>query len=184
MRNVVVRMNGNASYPLPVPPLAEVTTSINALETKAAKAIDGSKLDRTSRDLQFATCLDQGRQLATYAQLTANGDIETLLSSGFSAASLPGPVVPVNQPLDLRLSQGDNSGQLDVRWVRNGRNSLVFDVQNAAQPEGPYTDHPSVTTTRTTLKSLTPGEMVWVRVRANGAGGSSDWAGSICKMVI
>ena len=184
MRNVVIKMTDNPSYDKPVPTLADMTASLDSLETKAAKAMEGSKVDRVARDMEFADSRDKARQLAAYTQLMANGDLETLLSSGFSAAAGRGPVVPVNMPLNLRLSQGANSGELNVRFARDGRSSLVFDVQNAAAPEGPYTDHPSVTKTITTLTGLTPGDMVWVRVRANGASGSSAWAGPVCKMVI
>jgi hypothetical protein len=184
MRNVVTKLTGNVNYSKTAPPLEEVTAKLDSLETKAQQALDGTKQNRVARDVEFASSLDQTRELADYVQLTAKGDLEILLSSGFTAAAGPGPKAPVNPPLNLRLSQGANTGEMDVRWVRNGRNSLVFDVQNATNPEGPYINHPSVTTSRTTLVGLKPGDNIWARVRANGAGGSSEWAGPISMMVI
>ena len=184
MRNVVTKMTGNPAFVAPVPPLAGITTGLDDLEAKAAKALHGSKEDKTVRDVAFGKSRRQARQLATFVQLTADGDIETLLSSGFSAAGGRGPVVPVNQPLNVRLRQGANSGELEIRFKRHGRNSLTFDVQHGASPNGPFVDHPSVTATRATIAQLTPGTVVWVRVRANGAGGNSDWTSAVSKMVI
>jgi hypothetical protein len=134
--------------------------------------------------VQYTLYLDDARQLSTFVQLTANGDIEFLLSSGFNAGKGRGPVGPVNTPLNLRLTQGSLSGVLNVCFKRDGRNSRMFGVQHAEAPDGPYTDHAYVSGTRTTIVDLTPGKMYWVRVRACGAGGTSEWSAPVCKMVI
>jgi hypothetical protein len=182
MRNVVVKMTGNSNYITPIPPLADVTTALDDLETKAVKAQTGTTEDTAIRNVAWDTTADTARTLGSYTQLTAKFDIEKLLSSGFEAQRGRGPVQPVNMPLNLRVAQG-NTGELDLRWVRDGRNSLMFEVQHATAPDGPYTNHPSVTTNKTTIGTLTPGTMIWQRVRANGAGGSSDWTAPVCKMV-
>ena len=183
MRNVVVKMTGNVNYTTPIPPLADVTTALDDLETKAVKAQTGTTEDTAIRNVAWDGAADIARTLAGYAQLTANFDIEKLLSSGFEAQRGRGPTQPVNMPLNLRVAQG-NTGELDVRWVRDGRNSLMFEVQHATAPDGTYTNHPSVSNSRATIGNLTPGTMIWSRVRSNGAGGSSDWTVPVCKMVI
>jgi hypothetical protein len=183
MRNVVVKMTGNAAFLNPIPALVALLAALDDLAEKATNAINGGKENRALRDVAWATALDFSRRLATYVQLTAAGDIVVLLSSGFEATKGRGPVQAILMPLDLRVIQGV-MGELVARWKRAGRNSLMFEVQHGTEPAGPYTDHPSVTATQAKVGALVPGTLYWIRVRANGAGGSSDWTAPVCKMVI
>jgi hypothetical protein len=124
------------------------------------------------------------RQLAAYVQFTANADLDVLLSSGFNAIKARTPVATVKTPVNSRLTQGEMSGELLFRFKRDGANSTSFSVQHAETPDGPYTDHAPVTKARMSTFGLTPGKIYWMRVRANGAGGNSEWSAPVCRMVI
>ncbi len=114
----------------------------------------------------------------------SNGDLQTILSAGFEAVRAPSPVGPVNTPENLTLTQGTMSGQLKVHLRRNGSNITSFSLQHGESPTGPWIDNLPFTTTRTTIDDLTPGTMYWVRARANGAGGVSEWTPPSCAMAL
>jgi hypothetical protein len=184
VQNLIAMMTGNTNYPTPTLALTAISTALASFITKVQEAMTGGVLATAARNSARRVLLALVRQLAAYVQLTANGDLNILLSSGFDAVKARSPVAAVRTPLNLRITQGEMSGELLLRFKRNGANSTSFSVQYAENPDGPWTDQPPITKGRTSIKGLTAGKMYWVRVRANGAGGSSEWTAPTCRMVI
>ena len=57
-------------------------------------------------------------------------------------------------------------------------------VQLAQAANGPFTDYAVSTSSRVLLHALTPMSCYWVRVRANGAAGPTNWSAPLRLVVI
>lgn len=182
-RNVITLMTGNAQYPTPSPALTVVTTAVNALETAVHDALDGGKIAIATRNAARAEMLSLLRQLASYVTGNCNADLVLLLSSGFEPVKAPSPVGVLPAPENLRLSLTGISGELALRFDRVS-NAANYTVQSAENPEGPWTDQGLSTSTRVTIKDLTPGKVYWVRSCANGSAGPSGWGGPANAMAV
>src|SRR5207302_7330739 len=76
-------MTNNPAYPSPTPALDVVQTAFNACKVAAADAVQGGVQNTAIRDARRAELVSLLRQLASYVSAMANGNLETLLSSGF-----------------------------------------------------------------------------------------------------
>lgn len=184
VRNVVTLMTGNPKFTNPTPPLADVTTAVDTLETAVHDALDGGKVAIATRNAAGVKLLSLTRQLASYVQTTCEGDRVVLLSSGFEPIKTRTPAGVLPPPSNLRLSTTGTSGQLVLRFDRVFNNA-GYSVQVAEDPEGPYTDRGVFTNSRRILiNDLTPGKVYWVRACANGAAGPSGWGGPATAMAV
>jgi hypothetical protein len=93
-----------------------------------------------------------------------------LLSSGFEPVRAPSPVGVLPAPENLRLSLTGISGELYLRFDRVA-NAANYSAQSAQSPDGPWQGQELSTSTRVTIKGLTPGKVYWVRAGANGSAG-------------
>jgi hypothetical protein len=182
-RNVVILMTGNASYPTPSPKLGTVTTAVDLLDSLAQESMTGDRLKISARRDARKDLLSLMRQLASYVQGNCQDSVTILLSSGFEASRRPSPVSLPVAPANARLSSGNVSGSVVLRHQKSV-NADNYTVQKATSPDGPFTDYGLSSSTRTVIDDLTPGTKIYVRARANGTMGASDWSNVACTMVI
>ena len=183
VRNVVILMTGNASYPTPFPALTAVTDATDALETLTQQAMTGDRLKISARKEARQTLLGLMRKLANYVQAHCQDNVTILLSSGFQAARRPGPSTLPATPYNARLGAGAVSGSAILRHSKSA-NADNYTVQIATSPEGPFVDYKLSSSTRTEIEGRTPGTMLYARARANGAAGSSDFSNVASRMII
>ena len=124
------------------------------------------------------------RKLADYVQANCQNDLTILLSSGFLPTKTPSPVGPVGAPQDLRLTRTGFTGQLRLRYRPVYGTRAGYNVQTAEDPEGPFADYATTSSTRLTLNDLTPLKTCWVRVRSTGTDGPGPWSEPTCAMVL
>jgi hypothetical protein len=182
-RNVITLMTDNAQYPAPSPTLKVLGTAVTALETAVHDALDGGKIAIATRNAARAEMLSLLRQEAAYVTGNCNADLVLLLSSGFAPVKAPSPVGVLPAPENLRLSLTGISGELRLQFGRVP-NAANYSVQTAQDPDGPWVDQDLSTSTRVTIRGLTPGKVYWVRAQANGSAGPSGWGGPACAMVV
>jgi hypothetical protein len=183
VRNVIMLMTGNAQYPTPTPPLAAITTSVNAFETTVHDALDGGRIAIAARNAARVELLALMRQLAAYVQTTCNADLLALLSSGFEAVRAPSPVGVLPAPGNPRLGLTEKSGELMFRCNRVN-NAVNYSLQTAPAATGPWEDEALSTSTRILIGGLEPGETIWARVCANGSAGASEWSPPTTAMAV
>lgn len=182
-QNVITMMTSNASYPTPSPALAAVESALDLLRTALQEAITGDRVKISARKDARRALLLLMRQLAAYVQGHCNEEVTTLLSSGFLASRRPSPSIMPAVPGNPRLSAGPNSGTVSLR--HNGSdNTANFTVQTATGPSGPFSDYALNTGQRTLIEGLAPASTIYVRVRANGTAGSSDWSTTVSRIVL
>jgi hypothetical protein len=142
--------------------------------------------DRTMiglRDEARVTLLLMVRNLASYVQGNCQNTLAILIGSGFHAVKSKSPKTRPTTPTNVRLGLGALSGSLVLRFKKD-RNVRNCSVQTATSAAGPYTDQPLTTKSTVTISGLPVMATTWVRVCANGAGGSSEWSSPISHTVI
>src|SRR5205823_3582666 len=108
-RNIVT-MRGVPAI-TPNPPLATITTAADDLDSKNQASLNGGKLEVALRRASQKVLLDILRQQGNNVEAQSNGDLSLLLSTGFEAVRAPSPVSGVHTPGDVRVTQGDMSGE-------------------------------------------------------------------------
>lgn len=183
--NIITKMTGNQNYSSPTPSLSVVSTALNAFNVALAAAADGGIALTLAKNARRAELVALVRTLASYVQLTCQGDMTKLLSSGFPAQkSTRQPIGPLPAPANLVLSLGVRSGELNAKVspvagasVYNWRIS-TSDAPAQWQPMG------QTTAARNVFTGLTPGTIYSVQVNAVGAAGPSIWSNAASQMVI
>ncbi len=113
--------------------------------------------------------------LGNYVNSVAKGDAILVEKSGFPSyitGGAPDPTPP-SAPADLRLRHGKLSGTVEVRYDP-ARHPSMNEVQTATvDPHLPESWHAAglFQGGKAVLTSLTPGQLVWVRVRTAGLKG-------------
>jgi hypothetical protein len=184
MRQVVVKMTGNANFITPMPPLLDVTTGLDDLQAKAEAAHGGGRDAYAARNAAWATSVMQARELANYVQLNCQNDLTILLSSGFISTKTPAPVGPLSPPTNLRVSYNGYTGQVVIRVKGVPGVTAGYTYQQAETSDGPFVNIGIKNKTFFTATGLTPGKMYWFCVCANGADQSSPPCAAVCKMAV
>jgi hypothetical protein len=182
---IVAAMTGNAAYPAPVPTLAVLTTARNTFIT-AVNANDRGKLAIAARNKAREPYEAALRQLSMYVSQACQGDLVTLLSSGYPAQRQRGAAVQIAPatPGNLRVRQGPSSGQLVGRCKRIEGAALYQWRYAAAAAPTAYTVTDTSSKARVTLAGLLPGTQYLVQVRACGNRGSSDWSDAVAAYAV
>ena len=185
IETILDHMKNNANYPTPTPALPAVEAAFAAYKTAAANAAQGGRENTAIRDARRAELEVMIRQLASYVNGTANGDMPKLLSSGFPVQkAVRTPIGPLLAPGAPTVTQGAVSGTLSAVAGRvYGASSYNWSVALASAPE---LDVQTAQTTgaRAQFSGLTPGKVYQISLNAVGAAGVSDWSDTGSLMVI
>ncbi|MFZ1686134.1 MAG: hypothetical protein WAU70_01855 [Flavobacteriales bacterium] len=166
---------GNPNYTTPTPTMAVVQGAIDTLAAANA-AVDNNdgRQEHTARraaDLELRLLL---KQLASYVQLTSNGDEGKILSSGFAVVKRGTPYGELNRPTSLSLRPSNTTGRVAMGWKRE-RGAELFHVYRSLSSEPFKWELVGVTTkSRFNSDGNTPGTFYWFSVTAIGAAGESS----------
>jgi hypothetical protein len=176
-RQVVSKMTGNTNFTTPTPPLADITTGLDDLQTKADAAVGGGKIAYAVRDTAWENSVMQIRNLASYVQLMCQNNLDILQSSGFSATKTPVPYGTLPAPQNLRTSYYRcKSGELWLQLKRVAGVRAGYCYQQAESPEGPFVEVSNSNKSRVLITGLTPAKTYYFRACANGAEKPSAWS--------
>lgn len=188
-QQVVRALTGNPNFTSPHPPLAQVTTAIEELETAAndAQAARQEAKARTVAQHSKEETLDLVfTQLVAHVESVAGDDEEVIMSAGLDLRNPPGPSHSTQtQPVSISLTAtvGDHDGEIDLSWdtVRGARSYVI---ERSSDPPGESTwTHSGVSTrSRATVEDLTSGTRYWFRVAAVTASGQSPWSNPVVKI--
>ena len=178
-------MTGNEKYKTPSPTLEVVQTAFDAYKVATAEAAQGGKENTAVRNARRAELISLLRQLANYVSATANGDMETLLSSGFpTQKATRTPIGPLPPPHVPRVFQGPVTGSMTaVVPPVFGAFTYNWRVALASAPTV-FVRTAQTTAARNTAFGLTPGQLYNVEVNAVGSAGTSDWSTAASIMVV
>lgn len=167
---IINSMTGNANFPTPVPPLAEVSAKNTAYVAALGAAKTGGK-EETALKNQARKALEASlRLLGLYVEANCQNNEAIALSSGFDLQKAATPVGILPKPEDFTVENGPAAGTLEVGAKKiKGAKSYVFECTPA-----PVTDASVWTAKFNTAKSLlfeglTPGKQYAFRMAGIGS---------------
>lgn len=181
------KMTGNAWFMTPNPTLAALTSSYSAanIAATAAEAAQQTAMQKIiERDNLVLALENLLTQLAAYVENASGGDTAKILSSGFAVRSTGGPVGQLPAPENMRAEAGSDAGQLLATWDRVSR-ANSYELATCTDPvnENGWAHRGSVTRTKFQITGAPSGARCWVRVRAIGSAGPSEWSEPAVAMV-
>ena len=168
---IQLSMMNNDLFPSPSPTMEVFSAAVSAYVTQLAKAAtrDANAIAaKNSRRVELiALCEQLGNSVAT----TAQGNVEMLVSTGLPLRKKRQGIL-LSAPSNFRITLGVNSGELDLK-VDGQKGATGFGFE--------YTEDPLVaesvwartlcSTSRCTIKGLTPGKRYWCRPFVTGRKG-------------
>lgn len=177
--NIETKMGGNPHFPEPVPDLASLAAARVELSEWTEKAQFGDRLAISTRRTKQKALADLIRSLAHYVSLTANGDEDIILSSGFEIRRKSEPIPPVGVPQALTAKRSTKSGVIELAWnAPVGSVSYVVEMttQDPAATGSEFTYLGTAHRSKFTVTNLAPGTYYWFRVKAIGRGSESGFS--------
>ena len=174
-------LTGNPAFPNPTVPLPALEAAISAFSDALVAQVQGGTVATADKKDKRETLVTLLRKLASYVEDNCNGNLATLLSSGFVAVKTHHAQTPLAAPFILRLLNG-NTGQLLVKLREPIANAKCYEFRYAAfgadNAPGPWQSGGLLTNSRAlALNGLTPGTTYNIQVRAiGGSTGYSDWS--------
>lgn len=192
---IVRSLPGNVHFPEPwhanVPTLAQITAGFGKYETASHAATltrDPAKI--AERNTARAELTEMFRSLAPYLELEANGNREALASTGYELRgevphTAPAGLLPA--PSDFRVKHGLRSGTLDLHVARrDGATGYEAETTTGDPTVEANWIHAltSASGMHMLAENLTPGQPVWVRVRAFNSAGYGAWTEPVRIIVV
>jgi Fibronectin type III domain len=162
-------MNGNANFPSPVPSMDTFGDAILAFSAALNESRDGDRLKVAIKNQKRDELVDILHLLADFVLFKSAGDSVIAISSGFSIGKQPAPAPPITKPENLRVLQGENSGQLSTK-VKQVKGAKSYLHQYATDVMMAQNNWLNIFCTRSScmIDDLQPGTKYNVRVAAVG----------------
>jgi hypothetical protein len=166
-------MANNPSFPSPSPTIEVFSAGVAAYVTQLVKAAtrdaNAVAAKNARRAELIALCVQLGNSVAT----TAQGNVEMLVSTGLPLRKKRQPIV-LSAPSNTRIINGVNSGELDVKVDgQKGATGYSFDyTEDPLTPDSVWVKM-LCSTSRCTIKGLTPGKRYWIRPAVMGRKGQA-----------
>jgi hypothetical protein len=178
-------MTGNRYFESPIPPLADIKTTITSYNAALAKAEKGSPDDRLIKNSLRAKLEGELRELGLYVQLTSKGDSLVISSSGFYVNKKHSVVGPLAKPENVMVKMGDNTGSVVVSC--DSIASVVFYEFDYAEviPDGVFNwIHKTSTKRKLLIEGLVSGKQYVFRVAGAASDPSRIWSDKITTFVV
>ncbi|WP_148041908.1 fibronectin type III domain-containing protein [Hanamia caeni] len=160
---IQLSMTDNASFPSPSPTMEVFSAAVGAYVTQLAKAATRDANAIAAKNARRAELIALCEQLGNSVTNTAYGNVEMLVSTGLPLRKKRQSVV-LSAPSNLGITNGVNSGELDVRVDRQkGATGYSFDYTEDPLKEDSLWVQTLCSTSRCTIKGLTPGKRYWIR---------------------
>ena len=182
---IITAMTGNAHYPTPAPGLPAVQTALDEFIVAVNDAADGGVVLTAIKNAKRAALVALLRQLASYIQVTCNGDMTVLLTSGYPIQKpqrTPIGVLPA--PSGLSVTFGPRTGELTASASpMNGAAIYNWRVTTDAAPNT-VVQTAQTTAASNTFTGLTPGVVYNIEANVVGSAGPSDWSDPVPQMAV
>ncbi|MFI5220518.1 MAG: fibronectin type III domain-containing protein [Bacteroidia bacterium] len=176
VRKVILMMTGNVTYTTPVPPLAQLTTETDDVETNYQDSLKGDRDKKALMRIALATLKDSLRTLTGYVQSASEGDETKILSAGFDVKSPRNPVGILPPPGNVRCVFGNVPGEIIVRWG-GVKGRLIYKVQINETPDIPrWVDYTYTGKARLVVSGLVSGNVYEFRIACISASGIGDYS--------
>jgi len=182
-RNTVTMMTGNAYFPTPLVPLAQITSAVNDLEAKFNLALGGGKTAKANMRLAVKTLVALLKKQVAYVNTVAGGVEGVILSSGFHTSAKPKPTLLT----DFSLSNGKSAGSIIAKHKAvKGARTYVWQRANDPLPtsDSGWAYVGFTTRRQFTDTGLVSGTKHWYRVAWVTKDGLSGWSAPMSIIVL
>jgi hypothetical protein len=182
---ITTAMDENPYFVLPSPSLAAISGAQAVMVTAMAAAADGGITLTAIKNAKRALLVALLRQLASYVEVTSNGDLTVLMSSGFPIQKPQrDPIGVLPAPSNLTVGFGARTGELHaVAKPLVGAAIYNWRVTTAAAPTV-VVQTAQTTAASNTFTGLTPGVVYNIEVNALGSAGPSNWSDPVPQMAV
>ena len=187
---ILERMSENAAvFPSPNVSMATLGALVGDYQAKLSARASRATADVVALNAARAGLETVLGRLGIYVNGVAQGDAAVVEKSGFPSYSTARPALagPPAAPRNLRLGRGGVSGSVLARYLSQ-RGWATHEVQtNTGNPDNEADWHGAgiFQGQKAELTGLTPGTLVWVRVRTVGLKGvMGDWSDPAEIMVV
>lgn len=188
--NFLAKLAAN-STDFPSAPVTSLTTDHTALNTQIGE-LANLQAQVTAKSLQIdATCAlvrTDMNTLGDWAEGVTQDPVK--LAKVAELRSARTPAGPTPRVMNLVLSIGDASGEVDAAWDSLHKQGVKsYEVQTQLNPlnndpnSGTWVAQAPTTKSKASLTGFTPGARIWVRVRAIGTGGIGEWSDPATSIV-
>ncbi|MEO7932832.1 MAG: hypothetical protein ABIT76_06715 [Chthoniobacterales bacterium] len=181
---ITTGMTNNPAYPATDSGIAEVITLNTEFKQATIDAVGGGVVLTAIRNTKRANLINRVRLLALYVEMTCQGDMDILLSSGFTAQKTdrtPSAVLPA--PRVLSIKPGANSGTVALKL--EPQEALIYNWRcYLASAPGQYTLLPQTSSANALFPELTPGLMYCFQGNSVNSAGTSDWSVPYSQIVL
>lgn len=180
--NVLAKTKGNLLFATTKPTRAEVETVQNEFDATITAAKDGTKAQialRNAKETEWDTLMEQYAMSITDI---CKGDVEKLLTSGFTLSKKPTPAPVPQAPDKIKVMNQNHSSAISLQWpaVAGARTYVV----SCIGPDGTVVADLVVLRGKALVEGLTPGVVYTFKTRAIGTAGSSPWSAPISCMCL
>jgi hypothetical protein len=160
------------TFPSPPVTMVALQASISDYLVKLTARESGAKSDTVAFNVARNELEGDLGDNGNYVNIVAGGSLVTVDLSGYpyyNTTSVP-DFSPPAAPTDVRVRQGDLSGQIVVRYKPSRARSMNEVEICTADPnvEANWHDAGTFSGGKATITGLTPGTTVWVRIRTLG----------------
>jgi len=180
-QSVVAAMTGNAFFPQPNPPLAQVTAAIDTLDTAQTATKSRAPGSVAVRDGARTAVLLALRTLKAYVQQQGDADpeqSEAIITSARMATRKAGNHTKVA----FAAKPGDVSGSVHMA-VKAAASRASYEWEWSADGGKTWTAAPPTLQAKTTITGLASGTTYQLRYRAVTKTGASDWSQPLSLLV-
>jgi hypothetical protein len=187
-RQIVSSLTGNPHFTTPHPPLAQITSSADALDEAFADVQTAKQTVLTKNSIlrERNDELDsQLRQLAAYIESISGDDESAILSAGVNVKNVVSSHIgtPLIAPTGLNAAEGDHDGEIDLNWDKS-KNAKSYVIERSVDPPTATSwMHETVSLkSSTTISGLISGTRYWFRVAAVLTAGQTGWSDPATKI--
>ena len=184
------KINAAPAFAAVLPSTATVDAKKIQYQAALVKADDGNKADTALKVQRREELEDLLNLQALDCARIASGDLALYLTTGYEAKNTKGsPVGELPLVGGVELIYGTGAGELKLKFnpVKNALNYTAWVYSDISNPDGSLVKEfivKKIGKQKTTLSALPSGQIVFVRVRANGGStGQGPWSDPAEKRV-
>jgi len=178
-RNIINHTRDNIDFPNPVPSLADITASVDLLESNYLKASD--------KDHQFVTAMNRQEKnhyalmmrFVGYVQVESGGDKVKIQGTALDVKRSGGKSKRLGAVTNLRQLKWEKEKEVRMRWnLLKGARSFVSQTSANDRKGWEYTDFAGTKTTLV-IGKLVSESHIWVRIAGINSMGIGAWSNPV-----